>query len=526
MLRTIRAFWHDQRGIALILVSVMLPAIIGLSLLAIDMSRMNNLDNDLQKGTDALALAAAAELNGRSDAWTRAENALTNLVSNSTMFSDGGSVSLTTGTSAATVDPTYSACRSKGQISWCFLASIPANDSDPITSANYAASASATRFIQVSAQPESFTSMFPVSVSSSGKATDQTYNLSAVSVAGFTSGVCNYTPVFMCNPYEMVNGTNSAGGKTLEQAVTDPAVHRRLIELRLVGNNAAYGPGNFGFLQPPDGVGNGAQALAQTIATSKPIGCYSAQGVDTKTGQNTGPVQDAFNVRFGINASGNAFNSPEYGPAENVRKGGVRSNGNSNQCPSYNQLTFNGPGNMGLPRDRTTPYMGGRMGAGDYLLLGPGNYWQTNFGSASYPNSWNTTTPTRYEVYKYERAALANGTLPSTPPTAAQSLVGVQSPGGEVGTPPSSCQPPVTTVDRRLLYGALLDCNALQAAGYDLNGNSTNLPVEAFASFFLTEPVPGASAGGSVFVELVDITGRSGQGTLDNFLRDEAQLYR
>ena len=60
MLRTIRAFWHDQRGIALILVSIMLPAIIGLSLLAIDMSRMNNLDNDLQKGTDALALAAAA----------------------------------------------------------------------------------------------------------------------------------------------------------------------------------------------------------------------------------------------------------------------------------------------------------------------------------------------------------------------------------------------------------------------------------------------------------------------------------
>ncbi|TGQ55462.1 hypothetical protein EN855_035015, partial [Mesorhizobium sp. M1C.F.Ca.ET.212.01.1.1] len=112
--------------------------------------------------------------------------------------------------------------------------------------------------------------------------------------AGFTSGVCNYTPVFICNPYEMVNGTNAAGGATLEQAVTDPAVHRRLIELRLVGNNAAYGPGNFGFLQPPDGVGNGAQALAETIATSKPLGCYSAQGVNTKTGQNNGPVQDAF----------------------------------------------------------------------------------------------------------------------------------------------------------------------------------------------------------------------------------------
>lgn len=513
MLRTIRAFWHDQRGIALILISVMLPAIIGFSLLAIDASRMNNLHNDLQKGTDALALAAAAELNGRSDAWTRAENALTNLVSNSTRFSDGGTVPLLTGTGATTVDSTYSACRSKGQVSWCFLASIPTNDSSPITPANYAASAIVTRFIQVKAQPETLTPFFPVSIVSSGGTANSSYNLSTVSVAGFTSGVCNYTPVFMCNPYEMVNGTNSAGGATLEQAVTDPAVHRREIELRLVGNNAAYGPGNFGFLAPPDDVGNGAQALAQTIATSTPLGCYSAQGVSTKTGQNNGPVQDAFNVRFGINASGNAFNSPEYGPAANVRKGAStggngNGNGNGNQCPSYNQLTFNGTGNMGLPRDATTPYMGGRMGDGNWNLSG---YWSTNFASASYPSSWNTTKPTRYQVYKYE---LAN------------SLVGTASAGGEVGTPPSSCQPPVTSVDRRLLYGAILNCNALQAAGNNLSGNSTNLPVEAFASFFMTEPVPGASQGGSVFVELVDITGRGGQGTLDNFLRDEAQLYR
>ena len=201
MFRWIRAFWNDQRGIALILFSVMLPAIMGLSLLAIDMSRMNNLHNDLQKGTDALALAAAAELNGRSDAWTRAENALTNLVANNTTFSNtnGGVVSLTTGNGAATVDPTYAACRSKGQVSWCFLASIPASDASPITSANYAASATVTRFIQVKAQPETFSAIFPVLIASSGGSTDTNYNISAVSVAGFTSGVCNYTPVFICN---------------------------------------------------------------------------------------------------------------------------------------------------------------------------------------------------------------------------------------------------------------------------------------------------------------------------------------
>ncbi|WP_095198236.1 TadE/TadG family type IV pilus assembly protein [Mesorhizobium carmichaelinearum] len=500
MLRTIRAFWHDQRGIALILVSVMLPAIIGFSLLAIDMSRVNNLHNDLQKGADAMALAAAAELDGHSDSIVRADRALSTLVSNKYTFSTAGAPQTL---AAAGVTRTY-------------LRSLPASDSSPIAAANIitdeVTDAPNARFIRVTVTPVGFAAIFPASFLT-GNTANNSFNVGAVSVAGFTSGVCNYTPVFICNPYEMVNGTNTAGGVTLEQAVADSSIRRRQIELRTVGNGAAYGPGNFGFLQPPDGVGNGAQALAQTIATSKPIGCYSAQGVSTKTGQNNGPVQDAFNVRFGINASGNAFNSPEFGPASNVRKGAStggngNGNGNGNQCPSYNQLTFNATGNMGLPRDATTPYMSGRMGDGDWNFS---SYWSTNFGSTSYPSSWNTTKPTRYEVYKYESA---NG------------LVGHASTGGEVGTPPSSCQPPVTSVDRRLLYGALLNCNALQAAGNNLSGNSSNLPVEAFASFFMTKPVPGASAGGSVFVELVDVTGRAGQGTLDSFLRDEAQLYR
>nr|WP_246684365.1 pilus assembly protein TadG-related protein [Mesorhizobium sp. B2-6-5] len=49
----------------------MLPVLVGFSLLAIDMSRASSLHNDPQKGVDALALAAAAELDGRSDNITR-----------------------------------------------------------------------------------------------------------------------------------------------------------------------------------------------------------------------------------------------------------------------------------------------------------------------------------------------------------------------------------------------------------------------------------------------------------------------
>lgn len=511
MLRIIRAFWHDQRGIALILVSVTLPAIIGFSLLAIDMSRVNNLHNDLQKGADAFALAAAAELDGSSGSWARAERAMATLVDNESNFSTAGRFTLTSGQPGGT-----QRCNSAGNISWCFLKAIPANDGTKITTANqanYLADANLavgqaeTRFIQVTVAPQGFAAIFPASFLTSGAS--DSFNVGAVAVAGFTSGVCDFTPVFMCNPYEMdEDGTNDAGGYTLEHAVSNPAVRRRLIELRKVGKGAAAGPGNFGFLEPPPDVGNGAQALAQTIATSTPIGCYNSANVTTKTGQNAGPVQDAFNVRFGIRANGNHFDSPEYGPAANVRKGAIRTTGSANQCPSMNQLSFTEAGTMGLPRDATTPYLAGRMGDGNWDFAG---YWNTNFGSAAYPTSWDTTKPTRYEVYRYE---ISNG------------LVGTASTGGEIGTPAAACQPPVTTVDRRLLYGAILNCNALEAAGNGLSGHSTNLPVEAFGSFFLTEPVPSASEDASVMVELVDVTGGAGQGTLDNFLRDEAQLYR
>ena len=91
-----RRFWRDESGVAMILVAVMLPVIIGFALLAIDMSRANNLHNDLQKGADAFALTAAAELDGGPDAITRADRALLNLVDNTQRFSTTGVQTLLT----------------------------------------------------------------------------------------------------------------------------------------------------------------------------------------------------------------------------------------------------------------------------------------------------------------------------------------------------------------------------------------------------------------------------------------------
>ncbi|MEP9388012.1 pilus assembly protein TadG-related protein [Mesorhizobium sp. KR9-304] len=509
MLRLARAFWKDERGIALILVSIMLPAIIGFALLAIDMSRANNLHNDLQKAADSFALAAAAELDGGPDSWARAERAMATLVDNISTFSTAGSTTLNAGQPGGAAR-----CNSAGSISWCFLKDIPASDSTAITSANYADADPAvgraeTAFIRVNVQPTAFATIFPASFLT-GSTADNAMNIGAEAVAGFRSGVCDFTPVFICNPYEMVGGVNDAGGITLQQAAASRQYRRRLIELRKVGNGAAAGPGNFGFLEPPEGVGNGAQALAETIATSQPSGCYSSGKVTTKTGQNAGPVQDAFNVRFGIKASGNHFDSAIYGPAENVRKGAIQTKGSANQCPAYNQIEFGLAGNAGFPRDTSWPYMGGRMGSGSWDFT---PYWETNFGgSTDYPTDWDSDAPTRFDIYRYEIEAELTGTV---------------SPGGESGDPDSDCQPPISveTIDRRLVYGAIVNCTALTAAGNDLSGHSENLPVEAFGSFFLAEPVSSPSDDASVMVELVDVS-VGGRGTLDNFVRDEAQLYR
>src|SRR6516165_6041032 len=71
----IKGFWSDTQGIILPYVTVMLVVIIGVSVLALDGARFMYLQTQLQNGADALALAAAAELDRTPTAIERALNA-------------------------------------------------------------------------------------------------------------------------------------------------------------------------------------------------------------------------------------------------------------------------------------------------------------------------------------------------------------------------------------------------------------------------------------------------------------------
>ncbi|TPO11088.1 pilus assembly protein TadG-related protein [Mesorhizobium sp. B1-1-5] len=489
MLRTIREFWRDQRGIALVLVSIMLPAIIGFSLLVIDMSRANNMHFDLQKGADAFALAAAAELDGQSDGIVRADRALTTLVSNQYSFSD----SQTPGPQAL----------SAAGVTRRYLTSLPA-DNAPIPAAyvitDEVTDAKKARFVQITVTPVGFSAMFPVSFLSSSAT--GSFNIAATAVAGFTTSVCDYTPVFICNPYE-----NNPGGISLETAANNQAYRRKQIKLR---GDGYYTPGNFAFLQSP--LGTGASNLEKSLAKAKPSGCYSLNGVSTEPGQNAGPVKDGLNARFGLTSTYVTSDPP--GP--NVRMGLKTVTCQKGAVKSYTFET-NVTMGAGLTRDscypNCTPLDGTRTDAG---MLGNGDwkpslYWQYAHSASSEPSLPTAlgTNPTRYEVYQYETY---------THPDRIKDM----SSNNDAGVP--ACNIASTSIpERRILYGAILDCNSLTAQGYKLSGRLTNVPARAFGSFFITEPIKD---GKEIFVELVDITGKGGRGTLDNFFRDEAQLYR
>ena len=75
-MQVIKTFWGDTDGIILPYVTVMLVVIIGVAVLALDGARYMYLQTELQNGADALALAAAAELDRTPTAIARALNAI------------------------------------------------------------------------------------------------------------------------------------------------------------------------------------------------------------------------------------------------------------------------------------------------------------------------------------------------------------------------------------------------------------------------------------------------------------------
>ncbi|TPN28194.1 hypothetical protein FKO01_22750 [Mesorhizobium sp. B2-3-3] len=483
MLGTIRTFWNDQRGVAMLFAAILVPVLVGLSLLAIDMSRANGLHNDMQKGADAYALVAAAELDGNTDAIARANRAVGNLLTtNATKFSTSGDHTLV----AADLTVTY-------------LSGIPANDSIALSAAGVDANGvnwstidpKAAKFAEVTVNSTAFATIFPASFVGS----NDTMNLQTQAVAGFNNALCQFTPMFICNPYASIGALQTALSGTKKPMIW--------LKEQQGGASAQYGPGNYGFLSSPEGDKNTA-AITEMFAVTNPPACYSQNGVTTRPG-NIPPVNDGINTRFDIFSNGGPYKTdPSINPpAPNVRKGMVVSNAGKNNCSYSAPNSGQAKNYMALPRDNCftsgTCAQAGVLGDGAWDFAG---YWSVNHGNASTAGVTTScgANPSRYCVYQYE---IANPGLKS----------------GQEATAPQ-CNTTTQGADRRLLYVAIIDC-----VNNTVKGGGQTLPVQAFGSVFVTEPAGGAP-NADIYGEMQDISTVVGQSTLKKLQRNEAQLYR
>ena len=529
LMQCFSAFHADKSGIALIYVTVALPVIIGFSLLAIDVGRLSTLQSTLQHGADALALAGAGELDRGPDAITRANYAIDHLLNANAANSNVGLFSASPVTINGAAVPAANRC---------YLDVIP-NDTtaiDPLKClSNTAVLAERARYVQVTVIPQTFNTIFPVGLVGTATTTS-----SAKAVAGFDAAACNFTPIFMCNPFEPTTGTTDTfDDYGLASHVADYIKRRKQIKFVSVGTGASVPgvPGQFGFLDPA--VGHGKNPLGNEIAATIPDVCFLRKSLTTKAGSMTDLIH-AFNVRFDM-YFGN-YKKVDYPPAGNVRKGYVVSNpanGNAagNACKSSdNTLATNSAQYLGLPADSCflTTCSPSNIGNGDWGWDPdiPGSvsfdtYWNTNFKNVPKPSYADlgidsrtspvtaADPPPRYEVYVYENTHDYNGKKLRASPSVGSGTL------NETGLPNCSVGNGIDTPDRRIIYGAIINCRA-EGLSTGNSGGTNGYRAVAFGKYFMTRPMTSPSAS-NLWTELVALV-YPGDNTGVN--RDRVQLYR
>jgi Flp pilus assembly protein TadG len=491
-LRDIRDLRDDDQGAIIVFWAVTLVVVLGIVALSFDFGKKASTQSELQSFADQVALAAAGELDGKSDAITRATNAAANLIVDQQTFATGAR--LLSGSSDYTLT---------------FYKTLPASDTasiDPGVTTDPAKARYARALAVPRTVPFSFTGAFDVLRGG----TTANPAIGAVAVAGFTQYACDITPLMFCIPSPSFKAKDNIG---------------KMILLRSGGQGAAWGPGDFGFLDvssagldsggPCAGL-NGAQQTRCLIGSQGALTqCFSQRGVDTEPGQKVGIENSAYNVRFDIFAGGMSSkkNDANYPAAPNVIKG-IVPKGNGSSCIANNSKTS--PDTVALPQDNcfytSTCANGGRFGDGNWsnATTGRPNYVTKNYGAGvADPHS---TATTRYQYYKAEVAAAGGGAS-----TTAILPAGRAESGRPQCTNKQSSDP-----DRRVVIAAGIDCSA-----NPINGRTTGVPVNEFVRLFLTQPVAdGTGNSFDIYVEVVGSAETGGGSGSGGIFHDVVQLYR
>lgn len=501
MIKKLHIFFSATGGSILVFWAMTLVVIIGLVALSFDIGRIASTHAQLQAFSDQVALAAAGELDGNSDSITRATNAANEMISGSQTFGTGSHTLF--GSTNFTL---------------AFYATLPADDTSPLGTPT--TDPVKAQYVAVTAAPQTVSLTFAAALYSLlGKSMPAAIT-QAQSVAGFTQYACDITPLMFCVPHETDSNGNVIPYKA-DKHIGD------MILLRSGGSGSAWGPGDFGFLDPnASGIGvdpagpcaslSGVKYRDCLLAAEGNISqCFSQRGVTTEPGQQVGIGNAVFNVRFDMYdatiKSLAAKDPSSYPPAPDVVKGLTTSCGGQPPQPTNDTIA--------LPRDSClisgancpTIAAGGdgpRFGNGTWDSV---KYLGTNWINSNPPGGWSGGT--RYSLYQSE---ISNPSVPGT------SIL----PSGLAETGLPSCVTPASVhPERRVLIAAGVDC-----AENPISGKTNNVPVTEFFKLFLTEPVgqdsatpPNMSIYGEILGSAQGYGGAAGKGGL---FHDVVQLYR
>ncbi|WP_300974524.1 pilus assembly protein TadG-related protein [Sphingomonas sp. LHG3406-1] len=492
--------------------------------IAFDYARLAAMDTELQQAADQAALAAATQLDRTANSQTNAIAAINNstvtdrLAVNATRFANDD---LGTNVEFSTTDTKGTASTSDDAVTThvTFCSSFDDSKADRDEACVETTSGAQSRFVMVTTTMRTAKYAFTPIVAVFGG------TVSATAVAGVESSICNVAPLLVCAPSNNFPADSDVG---------------KGLRMKTAGGNS-WAPGNYGYLD----FGNGNPAVLAALLGNGLNGCQSTDDDQTEPGNKnaTDAVNTRLDVYAGLNKNDAATCVPSTGsacPAKNTRKDmtltmtyTIRASSEPASSPDC------GTAAGGRPQDatgqveysdwvQTTParqfgrdtchYTNTCAMSGTENNFGDGNwdregYLSANHGvsaatvAASIGGGATAATLTRYQVYKWELANAASGTLgPRTIATGAWEKQGQNykiTKQCAFNQPRFASAAADTAKDRRVL--PVVSANCANLTGKGGSGQVGGYTILRVFDVFITEPsltrtaaqtgVSGASVG-------------------------------
>lgn len=344
---------RKQHGAILALMAILIIVLIGIGALALDLGRLFVQRTELQNAADAAALAAAAELDGGSDAKDRAKAAARQLLS-----SDQYNRGIYFGQFTPDDDLPDDAFK--------FYSTISADPAPRKLPEDGTASSEEARFVEVTIdltekeegeklgeEPGEMVPLYflPVLGLLPGVDADMEAGTRAVALAGVENVPCYEPSMFMC----------VADKNDLQIDVGEG------LRIRVHGGKASdWTAGNFGFLLPSTSK-SGAPDLQHFLGNAGNEECLSGAEYVARTGQIAQKSKQGVNTRFDVYEGG--VTPAKYPPAPNIINYGYRDK--TDPATNYRDL--------GLGTDPDADSY--RIGSGDWNRDG---YWATYHSNIPY----------------------------------------------------------------------------------------------------------------------------------------------